>query len=268
VQSSLVGSILSNILLVLGMCFFAGGVRYAEQTIKSTAAQLNSSLLLIAVIAVLIPSAFHFSIDTSATGDGFSITEGELATDLLAMSHGVAILLLVLYLGYLIFQMWTHAVSNLRMRVGQADAKHFYVDEEVTGSTYYPAEVTNVREKMHIRDRLHFRRKKNDEELANGSATSTSDADRTLDAGSAEHAPSEEEEEEEEVPQMNVIATVVSPGYSTSSFLQLTSDPDGAHHRHCRCHGRVPRRQYQRLGRGSPELVPGMGRSDPAADCE
>lgn len=51
-------------------CFFAGGVRFAEQTIKATAAQLNASLLLIAVIAVLIPSAFHFSITTSETGDG------------------------------------------------------------------------------------------------------------------------------------------------------------------------------------------------------
>ena len=51
-------------------CFFAGGVRFSEQTIKSTAAQLNASLLLIAVIAVLIPSAFHFSITTTPTGDG------------------------------------------------------------------------------------------------------------------------------------------------------------------------------------------------------
>jgi hypothetical protein len=92
-------------------CFFAGGVRFAEQTIKTTAAQLNSSLLLIAVIAVLIPSAFHFSITTSANGNGLTITSEEEGRDLLAMSHAVAILLLVLYLGYLIFQMWTHAVS-------------------------------------------------------------------------------------------------------------------------------------------------------------
>lgn len=110
-QSSLIGSILSNILLVLGMCFFAGGVRYAEQTVKSTAAQLNSSLLLIAVIAVLIPSAFHNSITVTDTGDGYSLTGPEEGNDLLAMSHAVAVILLVLYLGYLLFQMWTHAVS-------------------------------------------------------------------------------------------------------------------------------------------------------------
>lgn len=55
VQSSLVGSILSNLLLVLGMCFLAGGFKYAEQSMKETAAQLNMSLLLIAVVAVLVP---------------------------------------------------------------------------------------------------------------------------------------------------------------------------------------------------------------------
>jgi len=70
VQSSLLGSILSNLLLVLGMCFFvgaspfhryllvrvltptstfAGGLKYSEQGFKDTAAQLNSSLLVMAV---------------------------------------------------------------------------------------------------------------------------------------------------------------------------------------------------------------------------
>lgn len=66
VQSSLIGSILSNILLVLGMCFFAGGVRFAEQTMKTTAAQLNSSLLLISVIVVLVPVCrCHYFADSS-----------------------------------------------------------------------------------------------------------------------------------------------------------------------------------------------------------
>ena len=94
-------------------CFFAGGVRYSEQSIKSTAAQLNASLLLIAVIAVLIPSAFHFSIHTTDDGVGLSLTKPQEGNDLLAMSHGVAILLLVLYLAYLVFQMWTHAVCRV-----------------------------------------------------------------------------------------------------------------------------------------------------------
>lgn len=129
VQSSLVGSILSNILLVLGMCFFAGGVRFAEQAIKSTAAQLNASLLLIAVIAVLIPSAFHFSISSSTSNtDASELANGEGA-DLLSMSHAVSILLLILYLGYLLFQMWTHAVGcSLVSIFASSSAKSPFLD--------------------------------------------------------------------------------------------------------------------------------------------
>ncbi|WVF71725.1 calcium/proton exchanger [Kwoniella sp. CBS 6097] len=210
VQSSLVGSILSNILLVLGMCFFAGGVRFAEQAIKSTAAQLNASLLLIAVIAVLIPSAFHFSISSSTSNtDGDQLATGEGA-DLLAMSHGVAILLLLLYLGYLVFQMWTHAA--------------YYVDDAVTGSTQYPEAITNVSEKLKFRN---FHRKKHDEEEAvSTSNASDSTAVTTAPAGGnipATHGPStvgpenstverhveaQEEEDEEEMPQMNVVSTI------------------------------------------------------------
>jgi Ca2+:H+ antiporter len=55
VQSSLIGSMLSNLLLVLGMCFIAGGFKYSEQSMKSTASQLNMSLLLIAVCSILVP---------------------------------------------------------------------------------------------------------------------------------------------------------------------------------------------------------------------
>lgn len=53
VQSSLLGSILSNLLLVLGMCFLAGGLKYSEQGFKETASQINSSLLVISVIGEL-----------------------------------------------------------------------------------------------------------------------------------------------------------------------------------------------------------------------
>lgn len=130
VQSSLIGSILSNLLLVCGMCFFAGGTRFAEQEFSATASQLNSSLLLMAVIAVLIPSAFHFSTHTTATGDGVALTPAQLNTDLLAMSHGVAIILLLLYVGYLLFQLFTHA--------------DLYADPVgPTGSTRYPENIQN-----------------------------------------------------------------------------------------------------------------------------
>ncbi len=59
VQSSLLGSILSNVLLVLGMCFFAGGLRFSEQSFGDAGAQINSSLLLISVIGRRM-RFFHF----------------------------------------------------------------------------------------------------------------------------------------------------------------------------------------------------------------
>ncbi|KXN91725.1 Vacuolar calcium ion transporter [Leucoagaricus sp. SymC.cos] len=102
VQSSLVGSVLSNLLLVLGMCFFAGGLKYQEQGFGASATQLNSSLLTISVIAVLLPAAFHFSA-------GANLDDSVERRDILAVSRGTAIILLVIYIGYLLFQLWSHA---------------------------------------------------------------------------------------------------------------------------------------------------------------
>ncbi|KAG1888365.1 calcium proton exchanger [Suillus subluteus] len=103
VQSSLVGSILSDILLVLGMCFFAGGLRFSEQGFGQSAVQLNSSLLTISVIAVLLPGAFHMALQGQPQYD-------ELSTDynILKTSHGVAIILLFIYASYLVFQLLSH----------------------------------------------------------------------------------------------------------------------------------------------------------------
>ncbi|KAK0539634.1 hypothetical protein OC842_000906 [Tilletia horrida] len=100
VQTSLVGSVLSNILLVLGCCFFAGGLKHREQEFKMTAAQLNSSLLLIAVIAVLIPAGFHTALGR--------IEDNLERSDILKMSRGTSILLLLIYGAYLYFSLSSH----------------------------------------------------------------------------------------------------------------------------------------------------------------
>jgi Ca2+:H+ antiporter len=86
-----IGSILSNLLLVLGMCFFAGGTRFSEQGFSVAAAQINSSLLTLSVVALLLPVALYFSVNwpsvdfTPASDDNNHI---------LKVSHGVAIMLL------------------------------------------------------------------------------------------------------------------------------------------------------------------------------
>jgi len=105
VQASLIGSILSNLLLVLGMCFFAGGMRFSEQGFGISATQLNSSLLAVSVIAVLLPAAFHLSVSNDTTTTTTTQQEG---TEILGVSHGVAIILLFIYGSYLVFQLFSH----------------------------------------------------------------------------------------------------------------------------------------------------------------
>ncbi|KAL1949373.1 hypothetical protein VTO73DRAFT_8254 [Trametes versicolor] len=110
VQSSLIGAMLSKLLLILGMCFFAGGTRFSEQGFDSTATQIHSSLLSISVGAVLLPAAFHFALtyntEDSAQEAGTSLKEQK--DDILRMSHGVAVVLLFIYVSYLVFQLWSH----------------------------------------------------------------------------------------------------------------------------------------------------------------
>ncbi|KAH8678936.1 Sodium/calcium exchanger protein-domain-containing protein [Tricladium varicosporioides] len=101
VQTSLIGSILSNLLLVLGMCFFFGGLRRTEQFFNVTVAQTGASLLALAVGGVIIPTCF----------DQFSSTDTTKApvNHVAALSRGTSIILLVVYCGYLVFQLKTHS---------------------------------------------------------------------------------------------------------------------------------------------------------------
>ncbi|KAF9485205.1 hypothetical protein BDN70DRAFT_871602 [Pholiota conissans] len=103
VQSTLIGSMLSKLLLVLGLCFFAGGVRFSEQGFDATATQVHSSLLSLSVGALLLPAAYHFTL-----GNGASDTSESQTSAILHMSHAVSIVLLLIYIAYLLFQLWSH----------------------------------------------------------------------------------------------------------------------------------------------------------------
>ncbi|CAO3594235.1 unnamed protein product [Absidia cylindrospora] len=98
VQASILGSILSNILLVLGFCFLLGGSTRQEQSFNVTAAQTSSSLLALTTLSLLIPAAF------SATSN----TASEAKEGILKLSHGTALILLLVYILFLFFQLKTH----------------------------------------------------------------------------------------------------------------------------------------------------------------
>lgn len=55
VQAALLGSILANLLLILGMAFLLGGLRYREQIYNSTVTQMSACLLSLSVISLLLP---------------------------------------------------------------------------------------------------------------------------------------------------------------------------------------------------------------------
>ncbi|KIP05832.1 hypothetical protein PHLGIDRAFT_73597, partial [Phlebiopsis gigantea 11061_1 CR5-6] len=108
VQSSLIGSMLSKLLLILGMCFFAGGMRFTEQDFDSTATQIHSSLLSLSVGAVLLPAAFHFTLTNRDANDNIKEQIEKQKRDILRMSHGVSFVMSV-YICYLLFQFWSHS---------------------------------------------------------------------------------------------------------------------------------------------------------------
>ncbi|TXT06070.1 hypothetical protein VHUM_03543 [Vanrija humicola] len=112
VQTSLLGSVLSNLLLVLGMSFFASGFFFYESTFQVTAAQASSSLMTLACITLIIPAAYHASsgedTDSWFSGDAPNPEDPSLH-GLLILSRGTAIILLATYFAYLVFQLRTHS---------------------------------------------------------------------------------------------------------------------------------------------------------------
>lgn len=96
----MLGSILSNILLVLGCCFFVGGLRFSEQTFNSTVASTMSSLMAVASASLIIPATLYAALSQS---------KQNAQANILVLSHGTAIILLVLYVMYLYFQLRSHA---------------------------------------------------------------------------------------------------------------------------------------------------------------
>mmetsp|Transcript_32 Transcript_32/g.113 ORF Transcript_32/g.113 Transcript_32/m.113 type:complete len:453 (+) Transcript_32:80-1438(+) len=84
VQVSMLGSVLSNLLLVLGSAFLVGGLRHHEQTFNKVAATTNSGLLTVSVLALSLPSILD------ATHTGSQSTEGHNLTDVVALVHASA----------------------------------------------------------------------------------------------------------------------------------------------------------------------------------
>ncbi len=112
VQSSMLGSILSNILLVLGCCFLAGGIKEKEQMFNRTVASTMSSLMAVSSASLIIPATLYAAMEAPRKNSSALFEDGKgsrkTKDNILVLSHGTAIILLILYVLYLIFQLKTH----------------------------------------------------------------------------------------------------------------------------------------------------------------
>lgn len=97
VKASITGSIISNLLLVMGFAMLLGGLRYKEQEFPPRVARVNASLMNLAVIALLLPTAVDFT--------SIGISE----TTIQSLSIAVAVVLILVYGLTLLFSMKTHS---------------------------------------------------------------------------------------------------------------------------------------------------------------
>ncbi|KAI1208336.1 Sodium/calcium exchanger protein-domain-containing protein [Annulohypoxylon truncatum] len=104
IQAAILGSILANMLLCLGLCFFAAGLRREESTFHAAVSEVGSNLLLIAGLGLAIPTVF----ERSVTNSGFNLTTEEISTRVLHISRIIAVLLIIAYAVFIFFQMHTH----------------------------------------------------------------------------------------------------------------------------------------------------------------
>ncbi len=96
VKASILGSIIANLLLGLGLAMFLGGLRFKEQTFHPQTARLNASSLLLAVFVLLTPSAIHLT------------SEGLPEKAIQNFSYAAAILLLLIYIFSIVFSIKTY----------------------------------------------------------------------------------------------------------------------------------------------------------------
>jgi len=116
VKASITGSLLANLLLVMGLSMLVGGIRYKEQNFASVIARINGSTMTLAVTALVLPALL---VKTSTVVEPATITH---------LSLTVAVVLLIVYVLTLVFSLKTHSYLY---DVGVED-----LDVETAGETH------------------------------------------------------------------------------------------------------------------------------------
>src|SRR4051794_23002267 len=112
VRASLVGAILANLLLALGIAFLTGGLRYHDQKFNPVAARAYSTMMFLAAVSMMVPSAFSRV-----------LAPNEVIRQEKLLNLGIAILLLLAYGLYILFSLKTHSSAFASVDTEQ-DAGH------------------------------------------------------------------------------------------------------------------------------------------------
>jgi Ca2+:H+ antiporter len=110
VKASLAGSIIGNILLVLGAAMLAGGMRHREQQYNPAGARSQATMLTLAAIALMLPAAVRVAVG------------GEAAGAVRSVSVSISLVLLVVYALNLLFSLVTHPALFSGSHAAEAEA--------------------------------------------------------------------------------------------------------------------------------------------------
>jgi Ca2+:H+ antiporter len=101
VKASITGSILGNILLVLGLSIIAGGMKYKHQKFNRTAATMSATLMTLSAIGLLVPAVFHWVSQGRTDATSQARYESELSLE-------ICVVLIIAYVLSLVFALRTH----------------------------------------------------------------------------------------------------------------------------------------------------------------
>lgn len=129
VKASITGSIIGNILLVLGLAILVGGLRFKRQTFNRTAAGMGTTLLALAAVGLLIPSIYFYIFRSAPELSREDILNIE------SLSEEIAVILMLIYILSLFFSLRTH--------------RHLYSGpEQEDHPTQAPTDHANERERL------------------------------------------------------------------------------------------------------------------------
>ncbi|QDS69703.1 hypothetical protein FKW77_009788 [Venturia effusa] len=109
IKAAILGSILANLLLCLGFCFFAGGLKRDEQEFHEAVSEVGSNLMLVAGMGLIVPAIFSTAL----------ASEEDVNNKVLKISRASSIILLFAYGCFVFFQMRSH--HGLYTEVLEAD---------------------------------------------------------------------------------------------------------------------------------------------------